>query len=464
MDALEFSPALRYLVPAKVALHYHVLPLHYDNRVLKLAIAEDFPAPYKEELRIMIQKALEFVELPKDHIEKEIQKMYGVGAAVMDELIEDEVEAAAPQISEAEGLENQKAASLPALVNELLKDALKHRASDIHIEPFEKSFGIRYRVDGYLMKANLPQGIEKVAANFVSRVKIMAKLDIGERRLPQDGRIKVKTNEGEFDLRVSILPSTYGEAVVIRILKPLEFLSLTELGMDDSLLEKVRQVCEKPHGMMLVTGPTGSGKTTTLYACLREVNQMERKIITIEDPVEYKLPGIIQMQANTKIDFTFSRALRSMLRHDPDILMVGEIRDRETAEIAIRSALTGHLVFSTLHTNDSAAALVRLVEMGIEPYLVASSVEVVLAQRLIRKICPPCEGCSGTGFYGRTMICEVLHVDETIRQMLAERKSASTIRHWALKNGMSTMWQNAQSKIKSGTVSSADVHRLIPPD
>ncbi|MBI3317258.1 MAG: type II/IV secretion system protein [Candidatus Omnitrophica bacterium] len=460
MEALK-KPSVTDLVPSKIAFHYKVLPLAYEDRLVKLAIPPDFPSQYKEELLIMIQKPLEFQEHSREFIEKEIQRIYGVGAAVMDELMEQET-VIASETAEAETLDGEiKVASLPALVNELLMDSLKHRASDIHIEPFEKSFRIRYRVDGYLMKANLPQGIEKVAAHFVSRVKIMAKLDIGEKRLPQDGRIKVKTKSGEFDLRVSILPSTYGEAVVIRILKPLDFLSLEELGMSPPMLEKIRKFCQKPHGMMLVTGPTGSGKTTTLYACLREVNQMDRKIITIEDPVEYKVPGIIQMQVNPKIDFTFSRALRSMLRHDPDILMVGEIRDKETAEIAIRSALTGHLVFSTLHTNDAPSAVTRLVEMGIEPYLVASSVEAVLAQRLVRKRCEPCEKCQGSGYFGRVAICEMMAVDEGLRELIFERRPASFLRSHALKHGMISLSQDGMNKVSSGLISVDALHPMI---
>ncbi len=431
----EISESLLQEVRPRIAFHYSVLPLGRENGRLKLAAPPDLSSQSKEELRTLLGGEIEFVPFERSQIGVLIEKHYGVGAGTIEALTNEKEE------EEKEGGElidqnKKEEATITKLVNELLLDALKHRASDIHIEPFEKNFRIRYRVDGLLVEARVSEKIRLLAPSLISRIKIMASLDIGEKRLPQDGRIKIKSREEELDLRVSVLPSSAGEAIVIRILKPLELLGLEELGFDGEAVAKIRDLLKFPNGMILVTGPTGSGKTTTLYACLKELNSIERKIITIEDPVEYRLPGIIQMQANLKTGFTFARALRSMLRHDPDCLMVGEIRDQETAEIAVRSALTGHLVLSTLHTNDAPSAVTRLLEMGIEPYLVASSLAAVIAQRLVRKLCPPCERCAHTGFFGRTAIYELMSISESTRPLILARETAGRIGKQAIQEGM----------------------------
>ena len=448
-------------IPARIAAHYCVFPLSVEGDTLLLASPEGLSRDAKEELRITLDRKLDFASRPKIEIEDLIHKFYGVGAGVIESLTQEKTQEG--EVFDFEVIDQNKKEdmTIAKLVNELFLDALKCRASDIHIEPFERSLKIRYRVDGLLQDARISGQIRMLAPQLISRIKIMAKLDIGERRLPQDGRIKIKQKSGELDLRVSVLPSSFGESIVIRILKSLELLELADLGFDEKGISQMRQFLKKPHGVVLITGPTGSGKTTTLYSCLKELNQTERKIVTIEDPVEYKLPGVIQMQVNPKIDFTFARALRSILRHDPDCIMIGEIRDAETAEIAIRSALTGHLVFSTIHTNDAPSAITRLVEMGVEPYLVASALEGVIAQRLVRKICPKCEKCRHTGFHGRIAISEIMPVTDEMRDLILDRKTGSVIRKTAAGNGMESLYENGMTKVRIGLTSLEEVQRII---
>jgi len=462
-------------VPARIALRYTILPLSRENGSLKLLAPPELSKQEREELRIVLGKELEFVEGSRPEIESALSKAYGVGAGVIETLTQETEEEQESFNFEIIDQDKSEEATITRLVNELLLDALKRRASDIHIEPFEHVFRIRYRVDGLLQEARVSEKIKSLAPSLISRIKIMASLDIGEKRLPQDGRIKIsakkpggsatscggKVEREELDLRISVYPSSAGEAIVIRILKPLELLNLEELGFDEEALQKIRSETRKPHGMILLTGPTGSGKTTTLYACLKELNSIERKIITIEDPIEYKLPGIIQSQVNPKIGLTFAKALRSMLRHDPDILMVGEIRDPETAEIAIRSALTGHLVLSTLHTNDAPSAAARLLEMGIEPYLVTSSLNAVIAQRLVRKLCPPCGKCGRTGFFGRTAVYELMILSDSLRKLMAERRASEEIRNQAAQEGMIPIRDNGLKKVREALTSASEIDRAL---
>ena len=501
-------------IPARVAIHYTVLPVAIEKGILQLLVPQDLSRELKDELRVALGKRLEFLPTPRREIEEAIARLYGVGAGVIETLTLDQGrEEEDPDVAVIDS-EGKLDPTITALVNEFFLDAVKYRASDIHVEPFEKSLRIRYRIDGLLQEVRVSEQIRVLAPNLISRIKIMAKLDIGEKRLPQDGRIKIRYSapatshqlsfchsresgnpkpgfpiktfgndnsrmdkslapscSQELDLRVSVLPSSYGEAIVIRILKPLELLSLEELGFDEKAVSEIRTFLKRPHGVVLITGPTGSGKTTTLYSCLKELNQIERKIITIEDPIEYKLPGIIQMQVSPKIKFTFAAALRSILRHDPDVIMIGEIRDSETAEIAIRSALTGHLVFSTLHTNDAPSAVTRLVEMGVEPYLVASALEGVIAQRLVRRCCSHCQGadsreckdCRGVGFYGRLAIAEIMPMTETISDLVLERRAGSFIRTAAIQNGMKTLYEDGMNKVKRGLTSEEEVQRITCP-
>ena len=460
MKIVSISKELLDQVPIRVATHYQVIPIGQIANCLKLGIAHGSSRQLQDEVRVILGQALEFVPMPEAEILDFIRMHYGVGADVIESLAGHEVEGVSDRAGDIEQLDQSQTsdASMTKLVHELILEALKFRASDIHIEPFEKEFRIRYRVDGLLRAAGVSNKIRLLAPSLISRIKIMAKLDIGEKRLPQDGRIKIRERDQELDLRVSVVPSSFGEAIVIRILRPLALLDLEDLGFEKEALRNIHKVIDKPQGMVLVTGPTGSGKTTTLYACLKAINQIERKILTIEDPVEYKLPGIIQMQANAKIGFTFAQALRSILRHDPDCIMVGEIRDAETAKIAVSSAMTGHLVFSTLHTNDAPSAVSRLIEMGIEPYLVASSLEAVIAQRLVRKLCTP------EGFVGRIAIYEYMKITPSIRELILEKGSADAIRNQAMQEGMIGLYEEGMRKVNSGRTTIEEVQRVVASD
>lgn len=379
-------------------------------------------------------------------------------------------------------------ASIIRFVNQVLKDAIELRASDIHLEPFEHEFRIRYRIDGELQEIPLPAQLKQFQPAIVSRVKILSHLNIAEKRLPQDGRIKVRIEDTEVDIRVSVIPMLHGEAVVMRLLRQNSTLrGLSHIGLGTRELECFRKVLNLPHGIVLVTGPTGSGKTSTLYTALNEINDEVRKIITIEDPVEYQLRGVNQIQVSEKAGLTFARGLRSILRHDPDVVLIGEIRDRETAQIAVQASLTGHLVFSTLHTNDAPGALTRLVDMGVEPYLVASSLEAVLAQRLVRVLCPHCKvpdtsahsnafrsrmgiapevelfkgvgcrECRQTGFFGRHAIFEWMDIDENIRRLILENGSTDQIRSAARTAGMRTLAEDGWRLVAQGITTVEEV-------
>jgi general secretion pathway protein E len=381
------------------------------------------------------------------------------------------------------------------LVNLLINRAVEQRASDIHIEPFEQELKVRYRIDGVLHDVETPQ--RRLQAAIVSRVKIMAKLNIAERRLPQDGRIRIRIMGREIDLRVSTLPTLYGESVVMRILDRSSIvLDLEELGFEPDSLATFNQLIVRPYGMILVTGPTGSGKTTTLYGALHKINSPDKKIITIEDPVEYQLAGVNQIHVKPQIGLSFANGLRSIVRQDPDVIMVGEIRDAETAEIAIQAALTGHLVFSTLHTNDAAGAVARLLEMGMEDYLIASSLLGVLAQRLVRRLCKACcvpaeeggeglpellggkanggavtvyeargcEECAGTGYLGRSGIYEVLIVQDEVRELILKRSSADALKSEAIRCGMRTLREDGWLKVRQGGTTVPEVLRVTQED
>ncbi len=369
------------------------------------------------------------------------------------------------------------------IVNAMIAEAIEKRASDIHIEPFEKEFRVRYRVDGVLFNQEPPP--RELKAAIISRLKLMAKLNIAERRLPQDGRIKIKILGREVDLRVSTLPTLYGESVVMRLLDRSagDFYDLQRLGFDASMLARMEHFTSMPHGIFLVTGPTGSGKSTTLYSALKRINLPDRKIITIEDPVEYQMDGINQIHVNPQIGLTFASGLRHIVRQDPDVIMVGEIRDRETADIAIRSALTGHLVFSTLHTNDAPSAITRLTDMGVENYLITSSLVAVLAQRLVRVICANCreaaaptlapngetiptfrgrgcEACRGTGYSSRVGIFEMMDLNDEIRKLIMRNEDASALTDAARRNGMHSLREDGWKKIRDGVTTVAEVMRV----
>ena len=389
--------------------------------------------------------------------------------------------------ADAEDLEHLRdmASEAPVirLVNAMIATAVEGRASDIHIEPFEKDFRVRFRIDGVLIHQESPP--KEMKAAIISRLKLMAKLNIAERRLPQDGRIKIKTLGREVDLRVSTLPTLYGESVVMRILdrSATGFYDLRSLGFDDHMLNLMEHFTEMPHGIFLVTGPTGSGKSTTLYSALKRANKTSRKIITIEDPVEYQMDGINQIHVNPAIGLTFASGLRHIVRQDPDVIMIGEIRDRETADIAIRAALTGHFVYSTLHTNDAPSAITRLTDMGVENYLLTSSIVAVLAQRLVRRICPECkdeagtttsfdgstvqifkgrgcENCLGTGYRGRIAIFELMQLNEELRRLIMRNEDASILTEAALRNGMRNLRVDGWQKVANGMTTPDEVIRV----
>jgi general secretion pathway protein E len=369
------------------------------------------------------------------------------------------------------------------MLNAMIAQAVEKRASDIHIEPFEKEFRVRYRVDGVLYQQESPP--REMKAAIISRVKLMARLNIAERRMPQDGRIKIKTLGRDVDLRVSTLPTLFGESVVMRLLDRSagDFYDLRKLGFDDHMLARMEHYTSMPHGIFLVTGPTGSGKSTTLYSALKRLNQADKKIITIEDPVEYQMDGINQLHVNPQIELTFARGLRHIVRQDPDVIMVGEIRDRETADVAIRAALTGHFVFSTLHTNDAPSAVTRLTDMGVENYLISSSLVAVLAQRLVRVICPNCrvpaerhltpeadmietfrgagcDRCFGTGFKGRMGIFELMELNEEMRKKIVANDDAVELTKSARRNGMRNLREDGWMKVRNGVTTAREVMRV----
>jgi type II secretory ATPase GspE/PulE/Tfp pilus assembly ATPase PilB-like protein len=435
---------------------------------------------------------VKFALAPRAEIEKALKKYYGVGAETLDELSEDEpLELEIDVDKEITG--DDQEASVIKFVNQIIWEAYNQRATDIHFEPAEDELRIRNRIDGILHQIPLPPQLKRYQSAIISRIKVMSGMNIAEKRLPQDGRINVRIRGEEIDIRVSTVPTVYGESVSLRLLmRGKIFLSLDKLGYEPADEAALREIVVKPHGIMLVTGPTGSGKSTSLYAFLSSINSVHKRIITIEEPVEYELKGINQIAVRADIGLTFAMGLRHILRQDPNVIMVGEIRDLETAEIAIRAALTGHLVFSTLHTNDAPSAFTRLIDMGIEPFLVASSVEAVLAQRLVRTICNSCkieqqldrdylvrvgfptekldrarawkgqgcEKCRQLGYQGRMGIYELLLLDERIRPLILQRAASSTIAHLAISNGMRTLRQDGWSKVMDGLTTIEEVIRV----
>ncbi|OQX80428.1 MAG: hypothetical protein B6D56_05130 [Candidatus Omnitrophica bacterium 4484_70.1] len=471
-------------VPVRFCWHYQFLPVKLENKTLTVAVSNPLSIQAQDEIRLNLGFNISMVLAKRNYIIEMIKTYYGVGAETVDQLIsyggERYVHQQGERTQTIENIERRaEDASVAKLVNQIILDAYKKRATDIHIEPYRQKLRLRYRIDGVLFEQNVHEEVSNFIQAIFSRIKIMANLNIVEHRLPQDGRAIVKTADQILDLRISFLPTPHGQSLVIRILPMRMVFSLEKLGFFPEDLRFIESAIRRPNGIIFVTGPTGSGKTTTLYACLKKINRVEKKIITVEDPVEYELEDITQVQVNPEVGLTFAKGLRSILRHDPDVIMVGEVRDRETAEIAIRVALTGHLVFSTLHTNDAAGGITRLIDIGIEPYLVASSVYAFIAQRLVRIICSQCkeeiddvggeiseeissvvgggkvvisrgrgcEQCNYTGFYGRTAIYEILVVDKDIRELIVDKATASVIREEAIKKGMRTLRENGWLKV-----------------
>jgi type II secretion system protein E len=493
---INIAPEVIKKVPAKFVSHYKLMPISMVGNKLTIAMSDPLDLHTLDDIRLFLGVEVIPVLAGDNDIMDAIRKYYGIGAETIDQIVnKTPASKTKKDLTDKAHIEDLEAmaedASIVKFVNQLLMQALEDRATDIHIEPFEDELKVRFRIDGVLYPINIPSNLRYLHASIVSRVKIMSNLDIAERRLPHDGRIKVKVGDHQLDLRVSIIPSVFGESVHIRILSPESFLDLEKLGLSELDLKIIEQVIKRSHGIIFVTGPTGSGKTTTLYAVLAKINKNPVKIITIEDPIEYQLKGVIQLQVQTKIGFGFAEGLRSMLRHDPDVMMVGEVRDFDTAEIAIRSALTGHLVFSTLHTNDAAGAITRLLDMGVEPFLVSSSLECLIAQRLVRVICPKCKvkqkmskkaleelgfhtdeqevvlykgrgciDCRNTGYRGRTGIYEVLVISEAIRESVLARASSQQIKKKAIDLGMVTLRYDGWQKALAGVTTIDEVMRV----
>jgi len=481
-------------MPSKLVHRSKLIPLDKENGSLRVATPDPFQIYAFDELRMICGLEIKPVLAKESEINEIIKKYFGVGGDTVSQLLDDNGKDDDVQVlsdvreSAGDLAEMAQDASVVKLVNEILLEAINERASDVHIEPFEDDLRIRYRVDGVLRNTNVPPQIRQLQAAIISRIKILSNLNIAERRVPQDGSFKIKVRGREIDLRISIIPFMHGEGVVMRILdKQAILLSMEELGFDLDMLKIFEKVISQPHGILLVTGPTGSGKTTTLYAALRGIVSEEIKVLTVEDPVEYHLGGINQVNVNMKAGLTFARGMRSFLRHDPDVIMVGEIRDLETAETAVQASLTGHLVFSTLHTNDAPTAITRLLDMGVEPFLVSSSVEAVLAQRLIRTLCPHCKEayepdkldvpedfnprgttvyrpvgcreCRMTGFAGRKGIFELMVLDDDLRELVLERSSSGKIRNLAIKHGMVSLRDDGWHKVRSGHTTIGEIVR-----
>jgi len=482
--------------PARILLDKHIVPLEGENGEMLAVTSDPFDTSAIDELRLATSRDFQIALAPLAEIDRCIKRYLGVGADTVQSMISEAGENGLQVIDtdmddDMDLTEAAEGASIIRFVNQILTEAIELRATDVHIEPFEESLRVRYRIDGVLQEASVAAEVKQFQAAIVSRLKILAKLDIAEKRVPQDGRIKIIISGREIDVRVSVIPMIYGEAVVLRLLdRSSVLLGMDKLGMSPRDLKLMDMVLERPHGIILVTGPTGSGKTTTLYAALSQINDLARKIITIEDPIEYQLHGINQIQVSRKAGLTFASGLRAILRHDPDVVLIGEIRDSETAEIAIQASLTGHLVFSTLHTNDAPSALTRLVDMKIEPYLVASSLEAVLAQRLVRTICKECKEplsavemaplkkrfgdklpevlykgrgcrqCQGTGYRGRLGIFELMVVTDDVRSLIVENASAPELRKVSVKQGMRSLRDDGFRHLQDGRTTIEEIMRV----
>src|SRR5437867_1046291 len=493
LPQLAVSTEARQKISTKVAFQYFVFPIRFENGALQVAVSNPFDTAMLNAVQFDAQCPVELALATKDEIEKALKKYYGVGAETLDEMAEEEpIELLVGEDKEI--TEGDQEASVIKFVNQIIWEAYKDRSTDIHFEPAEDELRIRYRIDGILHQTPMPPQLKRYQAALISRIKVMSGMNIAEKRLPQDGRINVRIKGEEIDIRVSTVPTVYGESVSLRLLtRGKIFLSLDKLGFSPQEETMIRDIIIKPHGIMLVTGPTGSGKSTSLYAFLSTINSVHKRIITIEEPVEYELKGINQIAVRSDIGLTFAMGLRHILRQDPNVIMVGEIRDLETAEIAIRAALTGHLVFSTLHTNDAPSAFTRLVDMGIEPFLVASSVEAVMAQRLVRTIClhckteqnverdylrkigfpeaeietakffhgTGCEECRQLGYQGRMGIYELLILNEGLRPLILNRAPASTIAQKAMDFGMRTLRTDGWNKVRKVRMPKSIAFRAI---
>ena len=502
LDEIQIPDTVVGLVPESLARENVVMPLSQENGMIKVIMHDPNDFETVDKLRFVLNREIEVALAPKQAIVEAINHYYGSSSKEtesVDSMLQEWTDTALDDIGDGEGpagmgkanILEEGDAPIIRLVHLIIQEAVTSRASDIHIEPFADRVRIRYRIDGVLMERDSPP--RRLLASIVSRIKIMGSIDIAEKRRPQDGRIKITVAGKDIDLRVSILPTTHGQSVVMRILDRDNIkVGLRDLGFGDDDWKRFSQLIKRPNGILLVTGPTGSGKTTTLYAALNELNRPDVKIITAEDPVEYYLPGVNQCEVRAKIGMTFARIIRAMLRQNPNILLVGEIRDEETANTAIQASLTGHLVFSTLHTNDAPSAITRLVDIGVQPFLVASSVMAIMAQRLVRKICPKCKQrveppthvlvglglkpelakkanfargkgcnyCNKTGYRGRMGIYELMGMSSQVREMTFKGESTQAVRKMARKQGMHTLFEDGMIKALKGQTTLEEVLRI----
>jgi type II secretion system protein E len=490
----EIDAQVLQRLSTKAVFQYNVIPVAAENGTLRVATHDPFHPGIRDALRLASGARVRLALSPSADIVKAATKFYGVGADTLERMIQDDRIELAPEDELKKDLSDvDSEASVVKFVNQIIWEAYQDRATDIHLEPMENTLRIRYRIDGVLHQTPVPTYLKRFQASIISRIKVMSNMDIAEKRLPQDGRISLKIRGEDIDVRVSTMPTVYGESVSLRLLMRHSGLTgLDKLGLEPHDEKILKKLITRPHGILLVTGPTGSGKSTSLYAWLHTINSIDKRIITIEEPIEYEMAGINQIQVRSEIGLSFAMGLRHILRQDPDVIMVGEIRDRETAEIAIRAALTGHLVFSTLHTNDAAGAVTRLVDMGIEPFLVASSVEGLIAQRLVRRLCKQCrrpvdpdhdflrsvgfpmerleegaiheavgcEECRSTGFVGRTGIYEIITITDRIRPLIVARASATEVRNVAMQQGLKPLRHDGWSKVLKGVTTVEEVLRV----
>jgi len=496
LDGREISPSVIELVPESVARENMVIPLSLEDDSLLVAVSDPMAVEVLDKLRFILNRDIKVAIAPVDAIQTSINRHYGQSEtesvdSMLQEFTETAIDFTETEAAEAMVADDDESAPVIRLVNLVMSEAVSMRASDIHVEPFADRVRIRYRIDGELIERDSPP--RRLLGAIVSRIKIMARMDIAEKRRPQDGRIKARIAGREFDMRVSILPTQHGQAIVLRILDRENIrIGIRNLGFSEEKYRTFQNIIRRPNGIFLVTGPTGSGKTTTLYSALGELNRPDRKIITAEDPVEYYLPGINQVQVRPSIGLSFDKIIRAMLRQAPNVILVGEIRDAETADMAIQASLTGHLVFSTLHTNDAPSSITRLIDMGVQPFLVASSVMAIMAQRLVRVVCPKCKEpykpdrteldhfeitpdqaassnfvrgkgcnhCQHTGFRGRIAVFELMTMNPTLREMTFRSEPTQNIRRQARLFGMKTIVEDAKDKALQGLTSLTEVYRL----
>jgi general secretion pathway protein E/type IV pilus assembly protein PilB len=489
LEEIAIAPETLRALPPKIVYRKRLVPISRNNGTLNVATSDAFDLYAFDDIRLLTGLNIQPVLAPRDDIEKVIKTHYGLAGDTLDEMVgEDDFDAGNGSVETSEDLlEMAQEASVIKLVNEIILEAVNERASDIHIEPYEHHLSIRYRIDGVLQEASIPPQMHRFQAAIISRIKILSNMNIAERRVPQDGRIKFSVGGRQIDVRVSVIPMLFGEGIVMRLLDKANVLfTLQELGMDEATYAQFKGLIDRPHGIILVTGPTGSGKTTTLYAALNAIVGPGIKVLTVEDPVEYHLQGVNQIPVNHQVGMSFERGLRAILRHDPDVVMIGEIRDLETARAAIQAALTGHLVFSTLHTNDAASAPTRLIDMGVEPYLVSSTLIGSMAQRLVRKICPKCkvesrpdraqlpgdfelasdavlwrgEGCPhcrNTGFRSRSGLFELMTMNDGIAEKVMQRVASLEILHAARQSGMRLLREDGWNKVRQGITTPEEV-------